>query len=242
MTTPTTPTASTSPPSQPLAPPPEPPRRGPGFFSRLVSALMVVLITTLISFAAVVLAYFWLGFSLDTPARVDQGRQRLDDQEAILADLQARNALLQTQVADMDAQSSQSAATLAELRTEIEEFNRVRQRLTEQLEAGARENATLVAEMRASRDTVLLFATAEADRAALLRDLKLRSDRIERFLQRLSDIAEDTALDLNQGNPADMTPTPAPTLTLTPTLEPTLEPTATPEVLPTPTLTPTRSP
>jgi TolA-binding protein len=239
MTNPTDPAAQApTSPSQPLQPPP---KRGGGFFGRLIAALLVIIMTTMLTLTIVVLAYFWLGFAIDTPARVEQGRQRLDDQEVILADLQARNALLQTRVAEMDVQTSDSAETLRQLRAEIEAFNQVRQRLTEQLEAGARENATLVADMRQSRDAVLVFATAEADRAALIRDLKIRSERIERFLQRLSDISEDAALDLNQ-TPLETTPSLEPTLGASPSPSPTPEPAETPEPTTAPTETPEPTP
>src|SRR6266508_3139978 len=126
--------------------------------------------------------------------------------------------------------------------------------------------ADLSRRVDANRDAVALFATAEASRAALLDDLKRRSDRIERFLQRLSDISNDATLDLGSGGrptplvlpsaaptpPTDTatpaaptdTPTPvAPTDTPTePVATPARRPTATPRATPTPRASPTTPP
>jgi hypothetical protein len=98
--------------------------------------------------------------------------------------------------------------------------------------------------MRTSRDAVAVFATSEAGRAALLTELNRRSERVERFLQRLSDISQDTALDLQSITPTLVLPvatlvlpTPTPTLmiptstplaTSTPNPSPTVKVTATP--------------
>ncbi|HNP74343.1 MAG TPA: hypothetical protein PKK15_24700, partial [Kouleothrix sp.] len=101
------------------------------------------------------------------------------------------------------------------------------------------------ADVRAGRDAVALFATAEAGRAALLAELERRSARVERFLQRLGDIANDTATDLNSATPIipTLTPTPAaPTATPAPTATevPSRTPSA-PTPSPAPRATPTRT-
>ena len=106
--------------------------------------------------------------------------------------------------------------------------------------ASAAQSATLVAEVRSGRDAVAVFATAEAGRAALLAELERRSARVERFLARLGDIANDTAIDLGSATPdlPTLTPTPSagPTATEFPSRTP--SPSPSPRQTPRPTTTP----
>jgi len=131
-------------------------------------------------------------------------------------------------VADLSRRADANREALGELQQQKAALDSLRG----DLEEAARQNATVVAEARTSRDAVALFATAEAARVALLDDLKRRSDRIERFLQRLSDISDDAALDLGAGTspPAIGLPTVPPEPENTPTP---VEPTDTPTQIPT---------
>jgi hypothetical protein len=146
---------------------------------------------------------------------------------------------MQTQLSDLARRADANREALGELQQQKDALDGLRT----DLEEAARRNATVVAEARTSRDAVALFATAEAGRVVLLDELKRRSDRIERFLQRLSDISDDAALDLGAGaSPTTLDPPtaqPAPTDTPTPA-----EPTDTPTQIPTaaPTDTPTAAP
>jgi hypothetical protein len=196
------------------------PRRG-ACLGRLLSALLVVLITTFVSLAAVFLLYL---FVLGTPDQIIDLRARIATSEAQGAALHAENGAMQTQVADLTRRSDANREALGELQQQKAALDSLR----EDLEAGSRQSATVVAEARASRDAVALFATAEAGRVALLDDMKRRSDRIERFLQRLSDISDDAALDLG----AASSPTPVPE---GPTDVATIIPTDTPEATAQPT-------
>jgi hypothetical protein len=63
----------------------------------------------------------------------------------------------------------------------------------------------------------------------LLQELDRRSQRIERFLQRLSDIAGDAALDLQRPSPLAATVAPTATVPVEPTVTPTFTATITPE-------------
>ena len=116
----------------------------------------------------------------------------------------------------------------------------MRAQLQREREASASQSATLVAEVRSGRDAVAVFATAEAGRAALLAELERRSARVERFLARLGDIANDTATDLGSATPllATLTPTPsaAPTATEIPSRTP--SPSPSPRQTPRPAVTP----
>jgi hypothetical protein len=160
--------------------------------------------------------------------------------------VEALQAGVETRIAELDRRIGDQTEALGELRTELDGMADVRSELEEQLETSARENATMVAEARLGRDQVIAFATAEAGRAALLQELERRSARVERFLQRLGDIAEDTALDLGVGTPGALpiTPAPAPasaTPTPTPAAIETPMPTGTPAPVDTPAPTATRT-
>ena len=215
------------------------PRRG-SCLGRIISALLVIVITTLIALAAGAAGLIALGFTPDMPAQLADARARLATAEAQNADVRAQSGPMQTQLADVARRSDSNREALGELQQQKAELDSLRTDLQE----AARQNATVVAEVRDSRDAVALFATAEAGRVVLLDELKRRSDRIERFLQRLSDISDDAALDLGAG--ASPTAFDQPTAQIAPTNTPTpAEPTDTPtqiptaEVIATPTAAPT---
>jgi len=218
-------------------PPAPPPRRRGSFFARLLAALLVIIITTFIALTATAAGLLALGYTVRTPAEAATAQARV-------ATVEAQQLAVETRVAQLARRVDDEAETIGELRAELEALSELRAQLEDQVETGAAQSATMVAEARLSRDQVLTFATAEAGRAALLAELERRSARIERFLQRLSDIAEDAAIDLG-GTPATppapelpetTTPVPAPdTPTPTPTAaEATPTPTAA-EATPTPT-------
>lgn len=214
-------------PAPPRPTPPPPRSGGPGFFSRLVAAFLVVMMAAAVALLAMVglLAYF--GLTLDSPRQFDEGR-------AQLATAQVERAALQTAIVEHEARNSAARAELGELREQVGELVD----LSSRMEQSSVENATVVAEARASRDAVAVYATAEAGRAALLDELQRRSDRLERFLQRLGDIASDAALDLQAGETPTPDATPAPAGT---TVVPTLEATTAPEATPTRTADPAPS-
>ncbi len=141
------------------------------------------------------MAYIYL---LETPNQLADLRGRAATAEVQSAGLRAENSTMQTQVAGLARLTDSNRETLGELQQQKEALDSLRA----ELETAARQNATVVAEARSSRDAIALFATVEADRAELISDLKQRSDRIERFLTRLSDISEDAALDLGDGGSA----------------------------------------
>ncbi len=213
---------------QPSALPPAPAPRRSGCVGRMISALLVIVITTLIALAAGAAGLLALGFAPDTPLQLADARARLATAEAQNVELRAQSSLMQTQVADLSRRADANREALGELQQQKAALDSLRG----DLEEAARQNATVVAEARTSRDAVALFATAEAARVALLDDLKRRSDRIERFLQRLSDISDDAALDLGAGTapPAIGLPTALPEPENTPTP---VEPTDTPTQIPT---------
>lgn len=202
-------------PNQAPLPPSAPRRRSVArFFGRLVSALLVILITTALSLLAVGAGLLSLGYTARTPADASVARERV-------ATLEAQQAGLEARAAELEARLGDQRETLDELQGEVAAMRELRGSLEDQLETSASQSATMVADARLSRDQVLAFATAEAGRAALLQDLERRGARIERFLDRLSDIAADTALDLDAGTPDALsppaTPSPADAVTLTST-------------------------
>ncbi len=249
-TNPATPPPTGSLPSAPV-PAAVPKRTGSGRIAgclgRFVSALLVIVITTAITLTAVGYAALTLGYSPQTPAVLGDAQARVATLEAENGALKAENIAVQTQLAGMIRQSGNDREQVDGLREQVTTFSAIGGEVATRLAADTSERATLAADMSTSRAAVQSYATAEAGRAAQLDELRRRSDRIERFLFRLSDIANDTALDLGNGTPTatpllNNTPTPATAATEIPTLIPPVVPTAT-VVLPTvtavpPTITP----
>jgi hypothetical protein len=95
--------------------------------------------------------------------------------------------------------------------------------------------ATLQADTSENQAAVEALATVQADTSEQVDELSESTDRMVRFLDRLSNIAEDTAGSINPSN------TPTPTLTATPTPTPTLTPTRTPTETVEATLEPTEA-
>jgi hypothetical protein len=212
------------------------PRRG-GCLGRLLSAALVILITTLIALAAGAAGLIALGFTPDMPSQLSDARARLATAEAQNAELRAQGNPMQTQLAEVARRADANREALGELQQQKDALDGLRA----DLEEAARQNATVVAEARTSRDAVALFATAEAGRVVLLDEIKRRSDRIERFLQRLSDISDDAALDLGAGAPPTASNAPADQSAPTATPAPP-EPTGTPTPIPSAEATDTPAP
>ena len=204
-----------------------PARQRGGCLGRTVAALLVILITTFLVLVAGAAGLLWLGFVPSTPAQLAEAQQQV-------ATLQAGQSALQTQVAADDLRGSGDHELLGELKSQLDDIADMRAQLQREREASASQSATLVAEVRSGRDAVAVFATAEAGRAALLAELERRSARVERFLARLGDIANDTATDLGSATPL------VPTLTPTPSAAPTATeiPSRTPSPSPSPRQTP----
>ncbi|HEU5100314.1 MAG TPA: hypothetical protein VFU22_14900 [Roseiflexaceae bacterium] len=219
--------------------PARPSGRG-GCLGRFFAALLVIVITTFLALLAGAGALLWLGFTPDTPQQLGAAQAQLATLQAQSDALQARNDVLQTEVAGQAQRFSADHETLDEIHDQLANIEGVRDALRQEREQSASQNATLVAEARGSRDAVALFATAEASRAALLAELDRRSARVERFLQRLSDISSDTALDLN-ATQLPLPPTLSPAQTTISELSPTPTSAPTPTSVPTEPPTPTAS-
>jgi signal transduction histidine kinase len=187
----------------------------------------MIIIAASIALIAGAAGLLWLGFTPTMPQDLDTTRSELTTAQVQYGELVLQADRMATQIAEQERRNSSARETLDDLNSQMASLNAVRT----QLEENIAENATVIAEARDSRAAVESFATAEAQRAALLDELQRRSERVERFVQRLSDISSDTALDL-QGS---VTPTPLalPTLTSQPTAS------ATPVATPTATLSPT---
>ncbi len=212
---------------------PDPPRmRRLNPLLRLLGWLFTVIVAAGLSLVAAGAALLWLGYTPQTPADLAGAR-------AEVATLQAEKRALETRVADVSRQAETSGETIDEVRGQLGALNQTRA----ELETAAREQATLAAELRTGRDQLQQLATADVQRSAQLQALEDRSDRVERFLSRLSDIAADTAIDLGgrtpvaQPAPQAPTPTIAPAATVAP--ETAASPTATDRAGTSPTATST---
>lgn len=208
-------------------------RRSYACLGRFFAALLVVIITTSLAVSAIVAAYFWLGFSIDTPTNIVQLRVIVATLQAEHISLQTQNVAMQTQIADLSERDSMEQATLDELEQQLIELSDMR----DQLATSEQKNATALTEIQETRDDLVLMATTEADRDVLLNDLTRRSARIERFLQRLSDLSGDASADLSVDPTAPVSATT--TLTATQTITPDdVVPATTPSPTNTATVTP----
>ena len=227
---------STSPPSAPAAAAPA--RGRGGCLARFLSAILVILITTFLALLAGASALIWFGYTPDTPRQLAAAQAQLAIVQAQSAALEAQNSVLQTEVAAQAQRYGTDHETLGEISNQLSNITDLRNALREERQQSASQNATLVAEARDSRNAVAIFATVEAGRALLLAELDRRSARVERFLQRLSDISSDTALDLG-ATPAQVLPPFPPAQTTISELSPT--PTQAPTSVPSDTSVPTNT-
>jgi hypothetical protein len=177
-------------------------RNGGGCMSwlgRLTAALLVVLMSTVLALLAMVTLAFRLGYDPGTP-------ERLGLAEAAASTAEARALALETQVAELQARDDAAAQALDTIDAQLVRLEAQATQFTHSADA----MATAMGEARAIQVQVAVFATAEAGRAELLADLQRRSERVERFLQRLGDIADDTGADLSTPTLAPPTETAAP--------------------------------
>ena len=197
------------------------PARGRGgCLGRFFSAILVILITTFLALLAGASALISFGYTPDMPRQLDAAQAQLATVQAQSDALQAQNSALQTEVAAQAQRYGTDHEALGEISTQLTNIADLRNTLREERQQSAGQNATLVAEARDSSNAVAIFATVEAGRAVLLAELDRRSARVERFLQRLSDISSDTALDLG-ATQAPVPPTFPPAQTTISELSPT---------------------
>lgn len=212
-----------------------PPRRSCG--SRILGfigwILTIALSVLLALAAAAALLFYFFGIDLATP---DQIRRASSDVAALQQEAQA----LQTEVALLRTAEAERASELSGARERIDELERLAGDLSSQAATAAalgqelNENvalaATIQAEGREGQVLVAVVATVQAGNTDRLDELQRRTDRLVRFLQRLSDIAGDATL--------DESPVATPTLTPAGTPEPTAEPDINTVTTPTPAGTP----
>ena len=184
------------------------------------------------------IAYFGFGFDLATPGQIRQS-------SADVVALQTQAGVLTTEVALLRTAESEQARQLASANErvgvlEAQATNFAKQATTlaaqhgttvalaGELRANIAVAATIQAEGQQAQIFVAVVATTQADTAARVTELQRRTDRITRFLERLSDLAVDVAgesaavptstpLATLAPPPADLVPVATPTATLTAT-------------------------
>jgi septal ring factor EnvC (AmiA/AmiB activator) len=229
--------------------PPARARRGCGAqLLATIGWLLTLALSVALALAAVAaIAYFLFGFTLATPNQLRQA-------SADVGALQAQVATLESEASQLRGNGSEASESLGEAVARVEELESQLALYEEQAAALAQqataavtlsneldENiavaATIQAEGRENQVLVAVVATVQADNAARLAELQQRTERINRFLQRLGDLAGDATIDGGEPLP---TGTPgAPQATPTPAAEDeTPEPSSTPALTPTATRTP----
>ena len=220
----------TQPPAPPTLPPSSatnrlpsapsaPARRGCGsqILSLIGWALTLTLSVALALAAAAAVAYFLFGFTLATPNQI---RQASTD----LSALQTQVATIESEAARLRSGESESAGTLNDALSRVEELERQVAAYEQQaaalagqagtavaLSAELEENialaATIQAERREGQVLMAVVATVQTDNAGRLAELQQRTERISRFLQRLGDLAGDAAAFDGTPLPTEATPT-----------------------------------
>ena len=170
--------------------------------------------------AAAAILFYSFGFNLSTPGQIRQA-------SADVAALQSQSQALQTEVALLSTAGATQEGSVSAARERVDELEAkvvtyeqqaadlagqaiTAAALAKDLNANIALAATIQAEARQGQVLAAVVATVQAGNTSQISDLQARTDRITRFLQRLSDLAGN----LSQ----DVTPTPAaPTATATPT-------------------------
>jgi chromosome segregation ATPase len=188
--------------------------------------------------AAGALAYYGLGYSWTTPTDLANARDELVIVRQRNATLEAELVELQDRTDELTGRVDSGAEAIDELLPQVQALQGQATEIS-RLGGDLRENmavaATLQADTSENQAAVEALATVQADTSEQVDELSESTDRMVRFLDRLSNIAEDTAGSINPSN------TPTPTLTATPTPTPTLTPTRTPTETVEATLEPTEA-
>jgi len=198
--------------------------------------LLTVTIAVGLALAASAGILYLLGVDLTTPQQIRQASievQRLQAAATAQADTIAQ---LQTAQAQNSIETGNARERIDELETQARELAaaataQAGQAITavalgRTLQTAVAEAAALQDQLREGQILVAVVATVQATQNERIREIEQRSERLIRFLNRLSDIAADTADDTSlptttpTAAPAPNTTTPTPIATTTPTPTP----------------------
>lgn len=244
----------------PPSPPARPSRRGCG--SQILSffgwVLTLALSVALALAAIAAIAFFVFGLTPATPNELRQAGADVAALQTQVATLEAETVRLRSSEAESSESLDDAVARVNELEAQVATYEQEVAELAGQagtaaaLSAALEENidlaATIQAEGREGQVLVAVVATVQADNSARLDDIQARTERLSRFLQRLSDLAGDASFDAPAAEataePESDTATPTAAslrTTATPTaVRTTVTPTDTPE--PSSTAAPTGTP
>ncbi|OAN47175.1 hypothetical protein A6A03_00055 [Chloroflexus islandicus] len=225
----------------PVAPPPASPAPRPRSCVSRIIGLIGWLLTVIIAAGVALVAaggiLFLLGVDLTTPQQIRQASVEVQR-------LQAAATAQADTVAQLQTAQAQASIELGNARERIDDLEAQAGRLAAAATAQAGQAATAVVlgqalqtavaeavdlqdQLREGQVVVAVVATIQAEQNVRIREIEQRSERLIRFLDRLSDIAADTVDDVG-----------VPTPTATPTATPSPQ-TATPTATPVPPVTPT---
>ncbi len=188
--------------------------------------IMTILISA--SLAIIVAAgilFYYFGFNMNTPGQIRQANMDLAALHATNQTLQTEVALLQTSMGEQASSVNNARERVDELETLVEGYAQpaaTAVALADAFESNMDMAASIQADLQEEMVLVAVVATMQADTSTQLEDLQRRTDRIARFLQRMSDIADDLASEdaLLQTATPTLEVTPTPTLEVTPTPTP----------------------
>ena len=216
--------------TQSLTPPVSQPRsclrQIAGFIGWLFTLIMAVALTLTVAGGFL----YWVGVDLTTPQQIRQASTGMQTLQMVATDQAVKIHQLQTTQAQLVGELGSARERIDELEVQASELAVVATTqasyaatavaLGRSLQTAVAENGALQDQFREGQVLVAVVATVQATQNERIREVERRSERLIRFLNRLSDIAGDTADDVASPTPTSITPIP-PTPTMTAQATPT---------------------
>ncbi|GIV93628.1 MULTISPECIES: hypothetical protein [Chloroflexus] len=174
---------------------------------------------------------YWAGVDLTTPQQIREANEGVQTLQALttsqaesigqlqtaqaqtLSDLNGARERIDELEVQADALATAATAQVGQAATAVA--------LGRALQTAVAEAVVLQDQLAEERVLVAVVATVQAQQNERIREVELRSERLIRFLNRLSDIAGDTAEDVTTptplATPPAVSPTPTSTVQVTPT-------------------------
>ncbi len=209
--------------TQSLTPPVSQPRsclrQIAGFIGWLFTLAIAVALTLVVAGGLL----YWLGVDLTTPQQIRQVSIDVQTLQALATDQATGIHQLQTTQAQLIGELGNARERIDELEAQANELAVVATTqagnaatavaLGHTLQTAVAETGALQDQFREGQVLVAVVATVQAAQNEQIREIERRSERLIRFLNRLSDIAGDTADDIAVPTPTSIIPiTPTPTI------------------------------
>ncbi len=216
--------------TQSLTPPVSQPRSCLRQITSFIGWLFTLIIAVALTLTVAGGFLYWMGVDLTTPQQIRQASAGMQTLQMLATDQAIRINQLQTTQAQLGGELGSARERIDELEVRANELAVVATTqasyaatavaLGRSLQTAVAENVALQDQFREGQVLVAVVATVQATQNERIREVERRSERLIRFLNRLSDIAGDTADDVASPTPTSITPIP-PTPTMTASATPT---------------------